>query len=203
MNPYIPFQLCEIAVLKSVSNWSNTRVRIFGKVGKRICVTHKTDLELKYFHSIGEETISNIAVNFGLISDQFHYSFAEGNTVQILGDLQEIQKIEEIENSFIVNAHIIRDMSKVDPALYHEASTLQSIACPRTYFTCSSSGVNEKVEDIQDSSNDGAESDYNTPRCKISKKESPDNNKHSNEREHSNIAPDTHDSSVDMFADSD
>ena len=71
MNPYIPFQLCEIAVLKSVKNWSNTRVRIFGKVGKRICVTLKTDLELRYFHSIGEETISNIAVNFGLISDRF------------------------------------------------------------------------------------------------------------------------------------
>ena len=100
MNPYIPFELDELTVLKSVKNWTNTRVRVFGKVGQSIYQPSGSALELRYFHSVGEEKPSNIIVDFSLISEIFNSNFDEGSVVQILGELQIFDKtIEEIRYS--------------------------------------------------------------------------------------------------------
>ena len=204
MNPYIPFQINEIAVLKSVKNWSSSRVRIFGKIGKSISIKTENDLELRYFHSVGEEIKSNIIVNFGLISEIFAKNFDEGSVVQILGDLQPFENtIEKILYSFIISAHIIRDLSKVDPELYHEASTLQSIACPKEYFM---SGLTDTYEEGMGENQlleNDSDVDSNKSRTKIFRSAEFDSSKNESDKECIANISNTNNSSIDMFADSD
>ena len=204
MNPYIPYELDELTVLKSVKNWTNTRVRVFGKVGESIHQAPGSALELRYLHSVGEEKPSNIVVNFSLISEILNRNFDEGSVVQILGDLQIFDTIiGGIRYSFVVNAHIIRDFSKVDPTLYHKASALQSVACPKEFFLgASKNSCEEELEDFFLSDNEVE------VKCKKLKNESW-NAKSSNDKEdipstvHMNTDHHTNDSSIDMFADSD
>ena len=203
MNPYIPFQISEIAALKSVENWTNSRVRIFGKVGQSIYTPPESELELSYLHSVGEEITTHVVVNFSLISDTFHSNFQEGSIVQILGDLQPFEStIGEIKYLFIVTSHIIRDFARVDPALYHQASTLQSIACPKQFFMGDSRNTNtEENEDFRSS-------EYELDNCKKPKLSgsiiSDSINNEEAKGEPSKTADDCdNDSSIDMFADSD
>ena len=148
MNPYVPFQLNEIAALKSIKAWSNSRVRIFGKIGQSIHGTPESELDLRYFHSVGEEILSTILVDFSLISDTFNTKFKEGSVTQILGELQNFEKdVEEVNYSFIATAHIIRDFSSVDPDLYHQASTIQSMACPKEFFMKPCIDINTQDEE--------------------------------------------------------
>jgi hypothetical protein len=205
MNPYIPFQLNEITVIKSVENWTNSRVRIFGKVGQSIYTPPESELELRYLHSVGEEIASHAIANFGLISETVNRNFHEGSIVQILGDLQPFEStIEEIKYLFIVTAHIIRDFDRVDPALYHQASTQQTIACPRTFFMRDSRNTNaEENEDILASEHklyvDSKKTKLNT-----SKSSKCVNNKADTKGEPSKKVDNCdNDSSTDMFADSD
>ena len=204
MNPYIPFQISEIAALKSVENWTNSRARIFGKVGQSIYTPPESELELRYLHSIGEEITSHVVVNFSLISETFNSNFQEGSILQILGDLQPFEStIGEIKYLFIVTSHIIRDFARVDPALYHQASTLQSIACPKQFFMGDSRNINtEENEDFRSSE---YEFDINCKKSKLSgSKISEFINKEEAKGEPSKTVDNCeNDSSIDMFADSD
>ena len=149
MNPYVPFQLNEIAALTSIRTWSNSRVRIFGKVGQSIQTTPNSDVELRYFHSVGEEIQSTVIINISLISDIFYTKYIEGSVAQILGDHQTFDtKVEGVHYPFLVSAHIIRDFSVVNPDLYHQASTLQSVACPKEFYMKESNDLTSQEEDM-------------------------------------------------------
>jgi len=124
--------------------------------------------------------------------------------VQILGDLQPFEStIEEIKYLFVVTAHIIRDFGTVDPALYHQASTLQSIACPKKFFMRDSRNTNaEENEDFQASE---YKLDVDSKKSKLNTSKSSEfiSNKPDTKGEPSKKADICdNDSSIDMFADS-
>ena len=200
MNPYVPFQLNEISVLKSLKTWNNSRVRIFGKVGQSIQNFLENDLELRYIHSVGEEIQSTIIVNFSLISDIFNSKFNEGNVVQILGDLHSFEKkVDGIIRPLIVSAHIIRDFSLVDPDLYHRASTIQSIACPKEFFM-KASNANASQEDT---SFEGNSSSPSFKYIRTSSQSADDSDAKGEPCKNPTIDKvESNDSSVDMFEDS-
>ena len=140
-----------------------------------------------------------------MVSEIFNRNFGEGSVVQILGELQTFERtIEEIRYSFIVSAHIIRDFSRVNPTLYHKASTLQSVACPKEFFLRASNTSNEEeIEGFVES-----ESELEV-KCKKSKNEIISSADCSNDKKdkpktvHMSTDAHTNDSSIDMFADSD
>ena len=199
MNPYVPFQLNEIAALKSIKTWSNSRVRIFGKIGQSIHATSESELDLRYYHSVGEEILSTIIVDFSLILDTFNTKFNEGSVTQILGDLQNFEKdVEDVNYSFMVSAHIIRDFSSVDPELYHQASTIQSMACPKEFFMKSCKDINTQEDETFE---DNSPAQLNKHFKKHSRNEDNPNEKGEPSKHPISENIKSNDSSVDMFDD--
>ena len=200
MKPYVPFELNELTALRSVEKWSNRRVRVFGKVGLSISGPSCSLLELRYLHSVGEERDSDVIVDFSLILDVFNGKFTEGSVVQILGELEPFNSSTEgkLTSGFIVRAHIIRDFSTVDPKLYHKASTLQSIACPRDFYN--SPLPNSNSENENHSFQDELEMDLEMGEPD---KESSFKNDCQETKKRELDIDNRNDSSIDMFADSD
>ena len=203
MNPYVPFQLNEIAALKSIKTWRNSRVRIFGKIGQSIQTTPDSEVELRYFHSVGEEIQSTIIINISLISDIFYSKFNEGSVTQILGDLQTFDKnVEGVHYLFLVSSHIIRNFSVVSPDLYHQASTLQSIACPKELFMNASNDITSQEEE-ETLFDDKSTYPSNKYIRKLSQSKEASEEKGEPSKKPQKETSKSNDSSVDMFEDSD
>jgi len=113
-DPYLFFSLEELSEVKCLTNWTNRRVRVVGRI---------TSLDLStclaFISSEGEEISSIVKASFTTFFQGEPNSQTRiikvGSLIKILGEVDVINKKP------VINAHIVKDMLGLDTASYHKA----------------------------------------------------------------------------------